>query len=81
MSVRPGYVSTPMTNHRKLSFGTITTEESVAGALRNLGHEVYTNGNFNHFLIGYALSKIPDTIIQPYFLKLKKASRQREGKS
>ena len=72
MSVRPGFVSTPLNFYREVGGDTITTEDCVTGTLQKLGYDRWTNGNWRHGIINYLVYMIPDTILQPPFMKMYK---------
>lgn len=53
--VRPGWVSTSMTKHRKPDCITCTTEDSVRGVLRSLGKKAMVYGAWKHECLGFIM--------------------------
>lgn len=61
LCLQPHFVETKMTKstrEKKQDFGTVSVEECVNGALRDLGHEVTTFGPLKHEFWGIVLTAI-----------------------
>ena len=56
MSLEPGEVKTNMTSMMQKYDSFVTAEQCVKGALRDIGHEQFSNGATSHEFIGF-LSK------------------------
>lgn len=71
LSVKPGFVTTPLTDNRKEDNITCNTEECVNGALKALGHKRETYGATKHILFGAGLEAFFFLLPVPLLLKYK----------
>ena len=62
LSVRPSYVSTPLTNHMKLSFNVCMPDTCVNASLKHLGKSPYTCGFWVHCIVGFLFQNLPTSI-------------------
>ena len=68
MCISPGFVSTNMSGHMKLSLLTITAQYCAQGTLRDLGHESYTHATPNHDFVRFQM-KTMDAVFPQKFEK------------
>lgn len=63
MSLKPGYVSTNMSQKWADGLYVISANQCAVGALNNLGYEHETYGHWSHKIQGYVLSWVPSFIL------------------
>jgi 17beta-estradiol 17-dehydrogenase / very-long-chain 3-oxoacyl-CoA reductase len=84
LSVRPGYVSTAMTDRKEISFDTISSNDCAEGSLRELGRYSHTFGHVKHEFIGWVLGMIPKIIRDPlvkHIFMQKEMDRRKQAKA
>ena len=69
LSVRSGFVDTPMTQHAKSKQLEISPEECAEGALRCVGALSYTSGHFKHVLFNIYMKYRRYWMIRPVIRK------------
>ena len=71
LCLKPGFVTTPLTDNRKEDSITCNTEECVNGALKALGHKRETYGATKHVLFGAGLEAVLFLLPLPLMMKYK----------
>ena len=69
LALNPYYVSTKMTRYMKPSLETVTTEQLVSQALKDLGKTRQSVGSFNHFLVDLLYKLAPKSWSDRYKLQ------------
>ena len=60
LSLKPGFVSTPMTGHKEVDLNTCSVQEFVSAGLRNLGNTSHDEGHWKHQLNTFYYSLMPE---------------------
>lgn len=71
LCLKPGFVTTPLTDFRKEDFITCNTEECVVGALKALGQKRETYGATKHILFGAGIEALLFLLPFPLLMKYK----------
>ena len=77
LSLRAGYVSTKLCKNKKLSFGTLNTNEFVEGCNNCLKFNVASSGNLRHEIIAFLINIFPDFVYN-YLIKQFRKKRVEE---
>lgn len=67
--LKPSEVSTAMTCYKQQDLLTVSAQQCVAGALRDLGRRVETNGYITHKIQSYIYSCLPATIFNYFWTR------------
>jgi len=77
LSLKPGFISSRMTSHKKIDMHTTTADEFVSVGLRHLGHSTTTFGHWKHKLNALQFSLMPEWYRVQY--QTKRFQRMKSG--
>ena len=72
LSVRPGFVETPLSGAKKDLFKTVSADICASGLLDNLGYEIECNGCTLHDISSWFANLLPESLYYKISLKISK---------